>query len=398
MLNKKYGIFAACLFTFAGNSGYSGEWSGFVSGELRAYGHESDQADQEQYYASLAAQPEYYLDWSGGEQQLVFTPFLRIDQHDDERTHFDVRELYWAINKNALDLRIGIRKVFWGVTESQHLVDIINQTDLVESPDGEEKLGQPMFNFSYVSDWGTMDVFVMPYFRERTFAGKAGRLRTPLVVDTDNAQYESSDEENNIDLAIAWEHSVGDWDLGLNHFSGTSRDPRFIPDFSQPQNPKFIPYYDLIEQTGISVQATKDRWLWKFEGIRRDGQEILYHALTAGLEYTFFALNDSALDLGIVAEYLYDDRGSDALTPFEDDVFLGVRLAMNDEQSTEALFGVIKDVNETSSIYSVEASRRIGDSWKLNVEARLYQRIANDSLLASFANDDYVQIEMAYYF
>ena len=38
-------------------------------------------------------------------------------------------------------LSIGLGKVFWGVTEFNHLVDVINQTDLVEGIDGEAKLG-----------------------------------------------------------------------------------------------------------------------------------------------------------------------------------------------------------------------------------------------------------------
>ena len=44
----------------------------------------------------------------------------------------------------------GVRRVFWGVAESNHLVDVINQTDAIENPDQEDKLGQPMLNLAYV--------------------------------------------------------------------------------------------------------------------------------------------------------------------------------------------------------------------------------------------------------
>ena len=79
-------------------------------------------------------------------------------------------------------MRVGIRKEFWGVTEFQHLVDVINQTDGVEDFDGEDKLGQQMVNLSLVNDWGIVDLFLLPGFRERTYAGEEGRLRGPLVV------------------------------------------------------------------------------------------------------------------------------------------------------------------------------------------------------------------------
>ena len=52
--------------------------------------------------------------------------------------------------------------MFWGVTESQHLVDVVNQTDLVENPDGEEKLGQLMVNLTVARSWGTLNLFVAP--------------------------------------------------------------------------------------------------------------------------------------------------------------------------------------------------------------------------------------------
>ena len=76
--------------------------------------------------------------------------------------------------------------------ESRHRVDYINQTDGVEDVDGEDKLGQPMLNLGLQRDWGDLNFFYLPYFRERTFPGTKGRLRAPLVVDTDRARYEAS--------------------------------------------------------------------------------------------------------------------------------------------------------------------------------------------------------------
>ena len=70
------------------------------------------------------------------------------------------------------DLHLGVKQIFWGVTEFNHLVDIINQTDLVENIDGEDKLGQPMAHLSLVRDWGILDFHLLTGFRERTFPGR----------------------------------------------------------------------------------------------------------------------------------------------------------------------------------------------------------------------------------
>ena len=47
-------------------------------------------------------------------------------------------------------------------------------------------------------------------------------------------------------------------------------------------------------------------------------------------------------DLGLVLEYLYDERGDDAFDPFfESDVALATRWHLNDISDTQALLGVI---------------------------------------------------------
>ncbi|MCZ6899931.1 MAG: hypothetical protein O7F74_06805 [Bacteroidetes bacterium] len=103
---------------------------------------------QKRNYLSLAVHPEYSLEWKDGKHSLNFTGFLRLDQYDKKRNHWDIRELYWqSVFKNT-EFSIGAKKVFWGKTESAHLVDIINQTDVVESFDGEQKLGEVMVHLS----------------------------------------------------------------------------------------------------------------------------------------------------------------------------------------------------------------------------------------------------------
>lgn len=197
-----------------------GKWSGYVSLDARLFPKSPEFPDQKDQDFSLAFAPEYYIDWAEGDQEFGFRPFFRNDTADDQRTHADIRELYWRTRHERWVGKIGVDVVFWGVTESQHLVDIINQTDLVENIDGESKLGQPMVNLDYLSDWGNWQLYLLPYFRERTFPGKHGRLRSEPAVDTRNPQYESGAEEKHIDGAVRWSHNIGDWDIGLAHFSG----------------------------------------------------------------------------------------------------------------------------------------------------------------------------------
>lgn len=379
------------------------EFNGYVGAEIRAFPHEASASEQDhKFNASMMFEPEFYHEWDDGRQLFETTLFARIDDQDHERTHFDIRELSWTNVAEAWELRLGIRKVFWGVAESAHLVDIINQTDLIENLDTEDKLGQPMLNLALVQDWGTVDFFVLPYFRERTFAGAEGRLRSHPRVDVDQAIYESAAEKNHIDFAIRYSHYFGDFDIGLSHFYGTSREPRFLLGTSGIE-PVLIPYYDIIQQTGIDLQATKGDWLWKLEVIYRQGQptpsgDDRFFALVGGFEYSFIGVFDSSIDVGVIGEYIYDDRDKEASTPFEDDLVTGVRIALNDVQSTEILAGVTFDLDSDAKFFNVEASRRLGDSWKLELESRFFSSIPTDDVQYLLRNDDVIQFSLSRYF
>lgn len=385
------------LGLYAGFSAAAGEWTGFLAAETRLFFHDPLDAVQQHESLSVSFQPEFQHQWDDGYQRFVFTPFMRLDQRDDERSHADIRELYWEKSTQRWDLRLGIRKVYWGVAESQHLVDIINQTDLVENPDTEDKLGQPMVNLALVNSWGTLDLYLLPGFRQRTFPGPKGRLRAPVKLDADDAKFESSAEELHIDAAVRWSHSLGDWDLALSHFYGTSREPRFLSDFDGFR-PRLFPFYDLIHQTGVEVQYTKGGMLGKFEAIHRSGQGRTFTALTAGFEYTFYSVFGSALDIGVLGEYLYDSRKDEAPTPFEDDFFAGFRLGFNDTQNTSVLAGVIVDPDTGASSWGIEASRRLGESWTLSVEARAFNGLSPEDPAFAFHRDDFLQVELAWYF
>ena len=373
------------------------ELSGYIAAEWRVFPASPLDAEQHGDSTSLSAQLEYYNEWNNGKQSFRFTPFVRLDQNDTRRSHFDVRELSWTTVYDDWELTAGVSKVFWGVTESQHLVDIINQTDLIESIDGEEKLGQLMLKLSFIQDWGDIDIFILPGFRERTFASRTGRIRSSAEVAVSQVVYESGRGRDNIDAAIRWSGSFGDWDVGVSHFSGLSREPLLRPAIDKGRT-VLIPFYPTIDQTGVDVQATKDDWLWKLELIHRSGFGKRYTAATGGFEYTLYGITDAGADLGLIMEYLYDSRDMQATTSFDDDLFFGARLALNDEASSELLAGAIVDMNDSSRIMSVEASRRFGDSMKLNLEARFFSSIPRRSLLSGFRNDDFVQLELAWYF
>lgn len=355
---------------------------------------------QERTQASVFLAPEFYTDFNDGMDQLVIKPFVRLDQHDAERTHVDIREFMWLRAGDDWELRAGIGKVFWGQTESVHLVDVINQTDFVEAVDGEAKLGQPMVNLSLIRDWGTVSLFALPYFRERTFPGVDGRLRPPLEVNTDDPIYESNDDERNLDWALRWQHSIDAFEVGLSYFDGTSREPNFIPQVRE-EDVVLQPFYPQMQQVGLDVLAVYGDWLLKFEGIYRDALDSDLFAAIGGFEYTSVGVFDSPFDLGWLVEYQYDDRDENVFfpVPSQNDIMLGSRIVFNNIDSTEILLAYVQDLDESGSRSGfVEASGRINDNWKWRFDAWFFSSDIPSDFVFFVRRDDFVELSFEYYF
>lgn len=349
--------------------------------------------------------------------------FYRADEQDRQRTHGDIRDASWIHVGSGYEFRGGIRQVFWGVTEGEHLVDIINQTDFAENIDGKQKLGQPMLNLSLENGIHTLDLLVLPVSRQRTFPGEEGRLRLPWIVDTDLSRYQSSQGSHHVDYAARWQINTSNLRVGLSGFSGTAREPELQPvlDLSQlafaplgfrpGYQPVLAPYYPLINQVGLDAQLTQGDLLWKVEAVAHTGGLLNYHASDMGLEYTQVGAFGSGIDVGWLAEYLFDSRKDNTTTPFAHDILIGWRFAFNDPASTELLTSLIVDDQTHERVLTLEMHHRIGDAFRLDVESWLFghtlpPQTAIDALAAPdfthklrpYGKDDFLRLELSWFY
>ncbi|MBF0266359.1 MAG: hypothetical protein HQL46_13925 [Gammaproteobacteria bacterium] len=370
--------------------------SGYIAASGLFFQQEPLAQEQHKHQLALSAEVEIYHAWNENRDSILFKPYQLIDQYDNERTHTDIRELLWLHVADSWELRFGISKVFWGVNEGNHLIDIINQSDQVDSITGDEKLGQPMINLNFLNSWGNIELFILPYFREQTYPGINGRFRSSLVVNADKTEFESSDKEKHIDYAIRWAHSFDEFDIGIHAFKGTNRSPRYlVKTASITSSPYLVAYYDQISQLGLDLQATFDAWLLKLEALYREDKFDKFTALSGGIEYTFNGIFNSSTDLGVVTEYSWDERNQPNLYQFQNDLLLAARVAFNNAQSSEMLIGIIQNLDHSQlRSIQIEASRRIGNNNKLILEMRWF----DDHPFNPIHNDDHIQLKFMHYF
>jgi len=370
---------------------------GYFAVDGRIFSEKALFDQQEDGGAAIVIRPEFYFYPGNSDHALSFIPFYRLDGQDDKRSHFDVRELMWSNMNGSLSWKVGVGTVFWGVTESQHLVDVVNQVDLLEDPALEKKQGQAMLNMTWVYDFGHIEGYILPGFRKRNFPGPKGRLRSSYEI-SDEVRYQSDNKDEHIDYALRLYNLFGNAEIGWSYFKGTNREPELMPEFNG-SNVILVPYYSQISQISIDFLYQSDQLAWKLEAFNRRGQgDDDFYALTGGFEYTSSGNWLKGADVNWFLEYMYDSRDELATTPFEHDVFAGIRIALNDLSGTEIRINSVVDIENSGVIYSAEFSRRITDEWRFSALARIYSNFSENDFIYDFRNDDYLELEVIRYF
>ena len=383
------GALASALPARADVHNWEYEFSGYAELQERAF-QEREYSAQEYNYFSGSLSPNWRVGMDR-DNALTLRLFARHDFSDPSRTHEDVREALWQHFDGSQEWRIGIDEVFWGVTESRHLVDIVNQKDYLERIDGDAKLGQPMVNWNWQGRRNSVELYLLPYFREAEFPGAGGRFRTPLPVT--DAAYVDGAHRDDASAAIRWHYSGLGSDLALSYFDGISRDPRYDLVLRSGQL-RVQPTYVGLSQWGLEAQKAAGDWLLKAEAIYRDADASSWAGVT-GFEYTF---NDTfGGTTGLLLEYLRDTREWIPADTFQDDIFIGARYASSSLSSTNLLVGFYQDRRHGGRVFKLKLDTRLARKFKLSVELWRFDQLRQRELAALFRKDDYLEMSLRYY-
>ena len=368
---------------------------GYIEFESRYFPKKDRKQISSNTNQSLAASLELYLDHKQRDWSLLFSPFLRIDQRDSARSILDLNEFYLAISKPSWELKLGSKQLFWGVLESNHLVDIINQTNSAENIDQEDKLGQPMLNFTLIDGRGTLDVFLMTGNRKRRFVSEEGRPHNNFERILKTGVFEPN--KSGLDYVFRYENSSGIFDIGIYYFNGLARDPIIIPETRLLQT-ELTATYPNIEQIAIDLQITVKNTLFKLEGLFRESRVVDYGAFGIGFEHTFYGILNSKKDLGLLLEYHWDQRNDESVGQFSNDLFSGMRLRTNEADDGQLLLGILNNFNDSSVTAFVEASKRLPNNWKFYLEGRLFSLLDPGNPLSDLDDDSYLQFVLTKFF
>ena len=365
---------------------------GYIQPEFSYFIDGKGKHDQSADKPSIFSQGTFIVYFQNDAAKITMKAVGRYDDKDNKRTYFDLQKFKYEYFLDNATLSVGNDIIFWGVNESFHVVDIVNQSNIAENLAGTKKLGQPMLTLSIYEEIGDISIYIMPYFRERIFPGSNGRPRYASEIDENSVTFESSKKEKKVDFAIRFSKVIDDFDIGISHFRGNARDPELVVNQSTL---KLDPYYPILSQTSIDIQATKESWLYKLEALIGKIESENHIRTGGGIEYTFYGINDTAQDLGIVAEYLFDDRSNN---PFNNEAAFAIRWNKNDINSTAILAGAYLDLRGDSNRFFCEYEKRLKDDVKLFLDASINGHINSKDFTYAFNDDSNLTIKIAKYF
>lgn len=333
----------------------------------------------------------------------------------------DIPRGYYQYFGDSWDVLVGSNIEYWGVSESNRVVDTINQRYVIDQTVDYISLGQPMVNFNWSPNYSsTLSLYALLYFRDRDLGSAATRFRSPILMSNNDAVYQEGDDRH-LDFAARYRTSFdalwGAMDLAGSYFEGTNRAPSTLPNvcilpggvFDQvncaaivqgnPPGLKGIPYYAKLRRYGLELVYSNGDLQLTFEGAISHSLDETYYSAVAGAQYSFGGIGPTGDTLTVVGEYLYDDRSAiQPLTIYDDDVFLGFAYNGNDVNGTAVRGGMYYDLNSDAQIYTLSYSRRIGDALRLEV-AGFGVNSANTTDPVAFAQDDgFVQVSLSYFF
>ncbi|WP_242065914.1 hypothetical protein [Moritella sp. F3] len=342
------------------------------------------------HQVSVALSP--HVEASSERNNMVYTahPFLRLDERDSERTHIDFRELKAAVITKKWQASIGFDQVYWGVMENHHLVDIVNQTDYNESPNGDDKLGQPMFRLGMNIKDALLEAMILIGYREPSMPTPGARFS---FEDDYRYEYEGWGEEYHPDLALRYSKTLKNIDVGVSYFGGHSRTPEL--DTQSVGDPVWK--INLIDQVSVDIKADLNRIELKAEVLYKVVEDKSTRAMVFGSEFKL--MQDQNFGVNLLAEYSWDQHGESAFdNSFQNDIFAGVRVTLNGLNDSEILIGHNYDFDFGSQHGSVQAKVNVTKALSVGVEGWWFNVSDDDYANKAFNDDNMIQLTGYYNF
>ena len=428
-----------CAFIFSVFTSASfASTSGYISIDQRLFENDGVESSNDRG-AAISTNVRSSYTW----KDLTFSGNVlgRVDDQDPTRNIVILQEAMLRFKRGSWELFGGLEKFTLGVHEVFKPSDNLNARNFDSDVENTEKFGELSFGVRKNFSIGDVSLFALPGKQSHYIPGAGSRLG--VGVDVQDVQYVESvsgEEYNNEFGAIAnFYTELGDFSIFyLNHLD------KKLPIFG---NRNYLidptttvcgqaicfdgtfntPYYYETKEYGFMTSIIIFDFVVKLEAVSRNyntsvniltytggadfdqtkiGEERPEnHTDTAlGLEYTQYL--DSGIELRYLAEYAKVFGVSKAVAAkrfiFQDDLYVGVHVTLNDPMDTKFNLGAIADLSgKNEALYFASFDRRLNPSWRVKSGLRYIDTKSTGSYpqgLEIFEDDHQAYLNFSYYF
>lgn len=309
----------------------------------------------------------------------------------------DFNEAYLDYAYDDFNVLVGNNIVFWGKNEFYNPVDIVNSKDFSGGLAQGDKIGQPMINMKRYFDTSELNLFILPATNN---IYPTSKVRSQLALDIDSANtFANGASKNNTGMALRWSGYVDEYDYGFSYYQGNTKDPALVVTSGQLK-----PKYSEITQLGFDIQATFGDILYKGEVIYRDNQYNYdgniddYTNYIVGLEHNNYGVFSQNWDLANIVEYAYDTRGSKSHHGYQNDLFLGARLVLNNIEDTQYFLSLQNDLDKNTRALTFNYESRFFSLFRAGIDIYQPLNLESDYHQSAFKDEANLKIYTSYSF
>ena len=386
------------------------EVEGYVAFDSQVFSNK-----QNKHSSSLTLEQQLEMEYSYENFNLNLKVYAQEDNSDsnnndkknNERSFVEIKELNSSVEFENSQFSFGKSIQFWGALEVKNIVDTFNLQETRNDIFQTDKRGAYSVEYDYYFDESELSLIVKLYEQDSKVASSSyiysllnGTEKFDENIHTEKSQYRPTvylkytgtlSEDYSLDYAFIVQNGY-DSQRYLTKQNNTYTQNSYLVN-------KFMTYNTLV----------LDSTLYKLEAVYTDVLEDNtvsdYFHVALGVEHTLDALSNGS-EIGLIGEYYYYETVNDKKLDdidlsevFQNDLFLGLRYSLNDEDDSSAVGGVILDMQYDEQSYYVEYTTRVLEMFKMKFDYRYVEPSKEESTAYSrMGRHQRVALNISYHF
>jgi hypothetical protein len=393
--------------------------------ESRFFNNDNNQSTRDENVA-MATQFEGEADVFS-DQQLAYRFFMRADQKDQSRSRILVQDLHYKYSNNVFQIGAGAFLKNLSSLEAFHPVDIFNPRNFDSDLENAEKIGQLGVSAKLFFARGELELMLLPLSSSPKYPSASNRLgfgsvsqliTNDLFIDKDGRH-----KDNDLQVFLRSAFFLDSFDFSL--FYARMYDvslPRFSVELAGFTPIAAHPIYFLSDQFAATFQTSYfDSQIIKLEMIYKtytdqtvenyNGQPVRdFEAqelnpndhLTTALGWEYILNHQSGMDSNFFIEWQSIEASqSQKLGFFQNDLFFGYRLSLNDTDAKELVLSWIQDLDESGEyLTNIRYGARLNAEWSYRIGVRFFEaKSASNTLgMGLFRQADHAYLNLSRFF